>query len=212
MGLNVLPEIISFLKVGSSSGILQFIQSSGYFFMYILMTLEGPIVTYAAAFASSLGIFNVFYVFLLSSLGNITGDIILFYVGRFSKKERVENYAHNSLSTSRMDRLKRYLERNPGKTIATVKLTPFLPVPGLILIGSSNMGLKKFAGYSILFSMISASVMVLLGFYSGIAVLTFAKYVKYVEHVVIGAILLTIIVFILIKFVSKKISGKMEKI
>jgi membrane protein DedA with SNARE-associated domain len=101
---------------------------------------------------------------------------------------------------------------NPGKTIAVIKLTPFLPIPGLILAGASNIKLRKFVTYSVIVTVIYALFMVLLGFYSGVAFLTIAKYVKYMEYLIGGTVLLITLVFFLFRFVSKKVSNRIEKI
>ncbi len=55
----------------------------GYPIMLLLMTLEGPIVTMVAAFLSSMGYFNIFAVFGLSVLGDVLGDIVLYFIGYF---------------------------------------------------------------------------------------------------------------------------------
>jgi membrane protein DedA with SNARE-associated domain len=212
MSLGIIPDILSLIKGSDFAGVLQFLQTSGYGIMFILMFIEGPIVTYIASFAASLGIFNLFYVFILSSLGNIAGDLLFFFIGRVSKKAAIYRYESKSLNPTRMNKLKMYLEKNPGKTIAVIKLTPFLPVPGLILAGASNVNLKKFITYSVLVTMASSLFMVLLGFYSGVAFLTIARYVKYIEYLIGGTILLIILVFFFFRFVSKKVSNRIEKI
>jgi membrane protein DedA with SNARE-associated domain len=212
MGLGVIPDILRLIKGSDFAGALQFLQTSGYGIMLILMIIEGPIITYIASFAASLGIFNVFYVFIISFLGNFIGDLIFFYIGRISKEGAVEKYVHKSINETRMSRLKMYLEKNPGKTIAVIKLTPFLPVPGLILTGASNIKFKKFVVYSVLVTMAYSLVMVLLGFYSGVAFLTIAKYVKYIEYLIGGTVILITLLFFLFKFLYKKIPNRIAEI
>ncbi len=212
MVLNVIPDILHFIRGNDFASILQFLQTSGYGIMFILMIIEGPIITYIASFAASLGIFNIFYVFILSSLGNIAGDLIFFLIGRGGKKRTIERYESKSINLTRLSRLKMYLERNPGRTIVVIKLTPFLPVPGLILAGASSISLKKFITYSVLVSMTSALIMTLLGFYSGMAFLAIAKYVKYLEYLIGATIFLVIITVFLVRFISKKLANKIEKI
>lgn len=210
--MSVFHDIISFVRGNDFASMLQFLQTSGYGIIFILMILEGPIVTYIASFLSSFGIFNIYYIFILSFLGNIIGDLVLFFIGRVGKKGAIEKYESKSLNPTRMNKLKLYLEKNPGKTIAAIKLTPFLPVPGLILAGASNIKLSKFILYSTIVTMGFAVFIVSLGFYSGVAFLEIAKYVKYAEYLIAGTILLVVLVFYLVKFVSKKVANKIEKI
>jgi membrane protein DedA with SNARE-associated domain len=212
MALSVIPDILHFIKSSNFAGVLQFLQTSGYGIMFLLMLVEGPIITYIAAFAASLGIFNIFYVFILSFFGNFIGDLFFFFIGRVSKEKTVENYENKHINPTMMSRLKVYLERNPGKTIAVIKLTPFLPIPGLILTGASKINLKKFVYYSAFINILYSLVMIVLGFYSGVAFLTIAKYVKYAEYLIAGTVLFVIGLVFLVRFFSKKISNKLEKI
>jgi len=212
MSLGVIPDILRLIKGSDFAGVLQFLQTSGYGIMFIIMLIEGPIITYIAAFAASLGIFNIFYVFILSFFGNQIGDVVFFLIGRVSKDATVERYVHKSFNEGRMSRLRMYLEKNPGKTIAVIKLTPFLPIPGLILTGASNIKFKKFLVYSALVNIIYSVFMVVLGFYSGIAFLTIAKYVKYMEYLIGGTVILIALIFFLFRFLSKKIPSRIEEI
>jgi len=62
--------------------ILSLIQIHGYWIMFVLMFIEGPITAYVAAFAASLGYFNVWAVLSLFVFGNQIPDTILFFIGR----------------------------------------------------------------------------------------------------------------------------------
>lgn len=212
MNWGFIPDIFHFIRGSDFASVLQFLQTSGYGIMFILMTIEGPIITYIAAFAASLGVFNIFYVLVLAIVGDVFGDVILFFIGRGSKKNKIEKYESKHINPTRMNQLKMYLEKNPGKTLTMIKLTPFLPIPGLILAGNSNVEFKKFLWYSFFVSFIYCLVMAVLGFYSGIAFLTIAKYVKYIEYLIGGTVLLIVGVYFLFKFLSKRISKKIEKL
>jgi membrane-associated protein len=211
MSLGIIPDILRLIKGSDFAGVLQFLQTTGYGIMFVIMLIEGPIITYIASFAASLGIFNIYIVLVLAVFGDIIGDVVLFYIGRLSKPASIEKYEDKHLNQGRMSRLKIYLNENPGKAITVIKLTPLLPIPGLILAGTSNMKFKEFLKYSALVSFTYCLAMGLLGFYSGIAFLTIAKYVKYIEYVIGGTILLAIGIYFLIKFVSKKVSKKFGK-
>ena len=212
MSLGVIPDILHLIRGDDFAGVLQFLQTSGYGIMFLITLVEGRIVTYIASFAASLGIFNVFIVFALSLLGNVTGDVILFYIGRFSKPTSIEKYEDKHLNSTRLNKLKLYLDKNPGKTIAVIKISPLLPIPGLILAGTLNIKFKDFFIYSFVVSFVFDLFLVLLGFYSGVAFLTIAKYAKYIEYLILGTIILIALVFFLFRFVSKKVSNRIEKI
>lgn len=45
------------------------------------MVVEGPIVTSIAAFAASLGYLDIYMILIISLLGNLIPDILLFFIG-----------------------------------------------------------------------------------------------------------------------------------
>ena len=215
MALSIpnLPSITGILNIpGISTGLLAFLQTHGYWIMFFIMIVEGPIVTYVAAFASSLGIFNIYLVLLLSILGNIAGDAFLFFIGRMGKKLAVEKYARRFIGKDRIDRIEKYLKSNPGKTLVVIKLTPPLPVPGLIISGALNIPSKTFLFYSIIISLIYSLLFSILGFYSGVAFDTIANYVKYSEILIGIAVIAVILVWMFLRYIPKKISKRIEEV
>ena len=194
MDLSILPTVSSAFK-SSPTNLLSILQANGYVIMFILMVLEGPIVTYVAAFAASLGIFNIYYVLLISFFGNLTSDLIIFYVGKFGKRFVIDRYVSHWLKAKRIKKIRRYLKENPGKTIAAVKLTPPLPVPGIMLIGASEVPTRTFLFYASIVTLFYSLSMVVLGFYSGIYFGAMIKYVKDIVYLVGGFVLLVMIIY-----------------
>lgn len=201
------------MVLGISADVLALLQTHGYWVMFLIMILEGPIVTYVAAFAASLEIFNFYIVLILSILGNVVGDLIYYLIGRFGRKiivDRYMNFMH--LKKERIEKIEKYLKENVGKTITVVKLTPPLPGPGLILAGVVRIPFGKFMFYSVLVSVIFSLFFTLIGFYSGVAFGTMSKYVKYGQFLIGGVVLLIIGFWLLLKLLIPKISRKIEKI
>ena len=54
MHLGILPDIVHLIRGRDFAGMLQFLQTSGYGIMFMLMLIEGPIITYIASFAGPL--------------------------------------------------------------------------------------------------------------------------------------------------------------
>ncbi|MGA2130311.1 MAG: VTT domain-containing protein [Candidatus Pacearchaeota archaeon] len=198
--------------VSNPAGLLAFLQANGYLIMIVLMIIEGPIVTYVAAFAASLGIFNIYYVFIISFLGNMASDLIVFYIGRIGKWYVIDKYVSHWLKQKRIKKIKKYLHENPGKTIAAVKLTPPLPVPGIMLIGASELPLKTFVKYSAIITLFYSLSMTILGFYSGIYFSAMLKYVKDITYLIGGFVLLVIIIYVLLRDASRAVGKRIEKI
>jgi membrane protein DedA with SNARE-associated domain len=200
------------MNIDFFSNVLSFVQVNSYFIIFLLMFIEGPTVTFFAAFLSSLGVFNIYLILLLSIVGNVLPDLIYFLIGRSGKRNSTNHYIHNFLNANKIHKIKEYLKNNPWKTITVIKLTPALPLPGFILAGTTELTLKEFFLCSFIISAIYSSFFVILGFYSGVMFGTISKYVQY-SWILIGAIFLfVILVWILFRLFSSKISNRIEKI
>ena len=190
---------------------LYLIQTQGYFVMFLLMVIEGPIITYLAAFASSLGIFNIYLVFLLAVLGNSIPDTILFFIGKKSRVQKIERIIeYFGLTKSRIKNIEKSLKEHRKKSIVLIKLIPGLAVPGILLAGFMKVPFKKFFMISFLFDIIAAIIFTFAGFYSGVAIGNFLKYFKLEKYILWALILAGIIIYFLLKWVYKKI-GKRNK-
>jgi membrane protein DedA with SNARE-associated domain len=200
------------MDLSTSAAALSSLQGYGYLIIFLLFIVEGPILNYVAAFSASLGVFNFWIILFLAILGNVVGDLIYYIFGRFGKTGFIGRYVKKIYEHEKVSKLKEYLKNNPGRTIAIIKLTPGLPTPGLILAGVIDMPIVYFLFYSILFSIASASLFTILGFYSGVAFNTIYQNFNY------GLLLITLTVFIifgiwmLLKYLSKKAVRKIENI
>jgi len=184
----------------------------GYIILFILMFIEGPIATLLASFLSSMGIFNIFYILILSFLGNMIPDTLLFLFGRYSRKRQVESIAEKfGLSKKALVKLEDGLKRHSIKTLILLKSTKFISVFGIVVLGFLKLSSKKFfisvVIFNILFSIIFASI----GFFSGVAfskVLTYSNYIGVFLFCAVGFI---IILAVILKSIFRKIVGKLAK-
>jgi membrane protein DedA with SNARE-associated domain len=176
------------------------------------MIVEGPIVTFISAFAASLDVFNVFFVWILSILASTVMDLMWFSIGRYNGETAFYKYFVNKIGEGRIKRLETYLIDNPFKTIAIIKLTPALPIPGLILSGAIKVPFRKFFPYSSIIVVAYSTLMTVLGYYSGVAFNTVWKYFRYGEIIVGISIISIVIIWLVSRKISKKLSNKIEKI
>ncbi|MCX6707397.1 MAG: glycosyltransferase, partial [Candidatus Woesearchaeota archaeon] len=201
----------------SPEGISALVQTHGYILLLVLMLIEGPITTYTAAFAASLGLFNIYLVFILSILGNVIPDTILFFIGRLTRTSFVESILETfGMNRSRIKKMEIGLKKHIGKSITLFKLTPGLAIPGLIIAGFTKVSFKRFFIVMLLFNMSSAIMFTLLGFYSGIAASTIFKYFKIGDYILLAMIPLIIFIYwIYKKFLRdypQENLGKIDKI
>lgn len=176
------------------------------------MIFEGPIVTAAAAFASSSGILNVWIIFILSLLGNAIPDTILYFFGRFSRRRGIEKFLERfGVSRLRIKKLEKGLEKHSGKSLVLIKLTPVLPVPGLILAGFARISMRRFFYVTILFNLISTVLFTAIGYYSGLALTTLARYLKIESYILIIVIPIALIFYLVYKKIFASVRRTVEK-
>lgn len=197
------------MTILSITGLLAFLQMHGYIIMLLMMFIEGASVTYVAAFLASLGVFNIFLVFLISVVGFVTEDIILYAIGRRWGKKLLIKHFYSKLRGSALKKISSGIKKHPGKTITFVKFTPIIPIPGLLMIGASGVPWKRFLLYSISLSVVYSLILTILGFYSGMAFNIVAKYISNSTLIIGMAVLLVIFVLFLVNYVSNKVSKRM---
>lgn len=149
---------------------LSSITQYSYLLIFILMFVEGPIVTYAASFAASLGVFNVWIILVLAILGNILPDILFYSIGRYGRHVLSSKFFKLfKLRHSRIIKLEKMLHKHFVKALIVIKLTPFLPIPGLIIAGFIRIKFLRFVKYSLFITLPYTLFFLILGYYSGIS-------------------------------------------
>jgi len=187
---------------------VSYVEVSSYLIIFILMIIEGPIVTSAAAFAASLGYLNIFIVFILSLLGDLIGDLLHYGIGYFGRLTVIERYDYKfGLKKQTIKKLETNLKKHLGKTLFAVKFTPIVTNVGLILTGALRIPLNRFLFYSFIITLPRTLFFTGLGFYFGWAVSTVLNYFKLGEYSILFAIIVSLLAYFIYKFASKKIAS-----
>ncbi|MFA4817623.1 MAG: DedA family protein [Parcubacteria group bacterium] len=185
--------------------ILSYIKTIGYPTMLVLMIVEGPIATILAAFAASLGFFNVYFVFILSMLGDIIGDIILYTIGyaggtqALAKAEKILKIKPEIVA-----KLERLFSLHGKKTIFAVKSTTGLCWITFIAAGTVRMKFREFLFGSISGGIVWSSFLVIMGYFFGYAFEQINDYIKYAGLIIFAAAA----IFFIILTVYKKYQAR----
>ncbi len=189
--------------VAPATGLLAFVQTAGYPLLAVIFVVEGPITTFAAAMAASIGLLNVYLILALSALGNVIGDIVLYSVGRFGRARLVDRYGPRvGVTDERLRSFEGLFREHPVKTLLASKL--FVPVPGLISAGVTRMDFRKFISLSIPMSTGYSLVFTLLGYYSGVSIAALSHALKIWDSVALLLIGGVIVVSIIMAWASQK--------
>ncbi len=169
------------------NALIQFLLAHGYIVMFFLMWLEGPIVTLAAAFLASLGFFSWPMVFLVSLLGDITGDIVLYGVGRTWGSAFVNRFGkYLGIRQKLIKKMQGYFHIHGGKTIFMVKSTTGLCFVTFVAAGMARMPLKKFLWYSLLGGIVWSGILVAMGTFFGALYEEIAQYISWAGWIILG--------------------------
>ena len=173
-------------------GVFQFLQSYGYAIMLPLMIIEGPVATLAAAILASLGAFNVFVVLILSIIGDMAGDVVLYGFGYHYGMGFVRRVGkHIGITEKLVIRMEKYFTRHGGKTILAVKSTTGLCWATFTAAGIVKMDFKKFLKYSFYGGIIWSGFLVFMGYFYGYLWREIRDYIKWVGWVMAAAAIVT---------------------
>ena len=160
--------------------ILNSIQVWGYPLMFLLMIAEGPIVTLGAAFLASMGFFNVWIVLALSILGDIIADVVLYYIGFFSKHGLSKSsWFLRKNPSGILESVKNAFHKRGAQIIFFTKATTGLCYATFITAGALKINIKKFLIFSTLGGVVWSGFIVILGYFFGKIAEEIEQYIKY---------------------------------
>jgi membrane protein DedA with SNARE-associated domain len=190
------------------TAITPWVLSQGYTLMFILMLIEGPVVTAAGAFGAALSYFHLWIVLVLSIAANIIPDAIYYAMGYWGRHTFIDKYGrYLGLTPERVIAAERFSKDHSVKSLFAIKMIPFLATPGLIAIGASKMDIKKYAFWSLIITLPSSLLYLLIGYYFGAAYGTIDRYL-HLGYYLIGA---AVIVLIAVLYLQRKFAERFTK-
>lgn len=173
----------------------------GYWILFPLTIVEGPIVTIVAAFLASLGYLNVYVVFLVALLGDVVGDTLYYLMGRHWGDRAVRTYGHRiGITEARIDQVRVTFfthHQSLWRIIGVSKLTQAPSAIALLLSGMMQVSYRRFLVVTSVTSAAKVLVLVLLGYFFGASHTIFASYVSHAWMFLIPTIAVLVYVFYL---------------
>ena len=152
----------------TTTALTQLIQSHGLWLLLPLSILEGPIVTVIAAWLARLGLMPLGMVYLVCVLGDVIGDLILYWVGRRGLRIVPPKWrVRMGIRRARLNRLARHFDQSGGRTLVTAKLTHSLGFAALAAAGAAKMPLVPFIGYNLAATLPKTALFVVIGYALG---------------------------------------------
>jgi membrane protein DedA with SNARE-associated domain len=196
------------------SSITHFLLKFGYPLLFLLVVYEGPFVTIIAAFLAASGFFNVFILFPVVVIADLTGDIIWYYVGYFGREKVINRWGRFlGLPYDRLDKLEKINERfknHQARVLFAAKVTHFIGFPFLIAAGIFKWDIKKYIWFNFLATLPKSLLWIFIGYFFGQASVLVNKYLKYGTYISIGILILSIAVYFAIVKISRKYFKKYD--
>jgi membrane protein DedA with SNARE-associated domain len=172
-------------------------------------------VTFAGAFLASLGVFDIYIVFILGWMGDILGDLLFYSIGRyglnlFKSKTTIDTPKEKSL----IHKLDHLIHTNLPLAILIIKFTPYAPPIGLTYIGKIGVSIRRYIAASTLLCIPIPLVTSLVGFHVGYIDTLFSRYTgaELVSYITISilSIALAVLLFFYLQKKSASILAKEE--
>ena len=191
--------------------LVPWIIAHGYFIFFFTALIEGPLVTTAAGVAAALGYYNIVIIVLIAIAGDLTADVIYYFIGYHSRILVIERYGHHfGITRERIEKIEKMVHKNFKKTMLIVKVSPIIPIPGLIAIGASRVSLKKFVEMSLLITAPKSLLFALLGFYSGKAYAHLGNNITNGSYIIGGLILVIFVVYLIYQKITSRITREVD--
>ncbi|MBV8045775.1 MAG: VTT domain-containing protein [Paludibacterium sp.] len=138
--------------------------------LFAAMVLEGPLATALGAFLAAQGFFHLSQVYLLAIAADLTGDSLLYLLGRLGRvPARLWRGARGWHRRRRALWLQAHLQRHAGRLLVMGKLTHALGFLILIAAGAARLPFLSFLGWNLLATLPKSALFAVVGFFGGAA-------------------------------------------
>ena len=187
----------------TSAGILSLISQYGYYFLFPIAILEGPIISILGGFLVSVGRLNFILVYLIIILGDIIGDSMYYAIGRWGEKHVRKYGIKIGITEERIEKTKTYFHENHRKAVVISKVAHGIGMAGLVVAGILKIPYKKYIRTCFYITSAQALILLTLGVLFGHAYATIEKYLNVYAGIVSVVVLISIAMYAFYKIKSK---------
>ena len=199
----------------SFASVFAWVSAHSYFFIFLIMCVEGPITTAAAGFAAALGLFNPWIILTISILGDVVPDSIYYAIGYFGNTAAVNRFGKildgSKIAKERLAKVEKLLHENFGKAMLVFKLTPLLAPLGFVATGSFKAPFGRFLKIIFLVTLVKSIIFLSLGYFFG-QLYDIETYIHYAGIFIPVAFLLGVGAYLAYKKIVSLILEKNEKL
>ncbi len=198
-----------------STFIIHFIQSIGYFGIFILMALDSMLIPIPseitmpfAGYLASQGTLSLPIVIVMGALGNVVGSLLGYYIGFFLEEKVlvafINKYGKYILITEKdYDKSKHWFTKYGSSVVFLARLVPGVRTFISLAAGMFAMGIKRFFIYTLLGCLIWSALLTYIGYYLGSKWDTLGPVFHNFQIVIVATVLIAIGLFVYHKLKKK---------
>ena len=201
---HLFSNIVNYIEIGATHG--------GYTFLFLISIIEAiPIIgatvpghtaVIVSGFLARIGIFNLWIVIILASLGAIIGDMIGFHLGKKYGMSLIDRFKSRFfISEKHIEKTRSLLNKHTGKALIIGRFNPLTRPLMPFIVGASHASIKTFWLYNIIGGILWASSSVMIGYIFGSGYNVAARYIG---KGVVVAVLATILIIWGYRFVNMR--------
>ena len=169
-----------------------------YFLLFPLAVVEGPIIAVIAGFLCIEGFLDIFLVFPIIVLGDVTGDSGCYVLGRWGMPPFLRRFGRwMGLGPEKLARVKGFFDAHPVRTIFLSKITLGIGVAGIYMAGNSRVPYRKFLGICLGTSAFQYIFYLGLGLLFGDAYMQIGRYMNFAAAFTIVAAFAVLLFFLI---------------
>lgn len=141
-----------------------------YAIVYPLAIAEGPVLMMVSGFLIHLGFFSFWPIYLITSAGDLTGDVVWYKIGEHGARTIIEKYGRFvSLTQENVERAEEFFKNHQTKILFISKITMGFgfALATLVAAGALKINFKKYMLINILGQFIWTGFLMAIGYFLG---------------------------------------------
>lgn len=183
--------------------IISTISNSGYVGIFLLMIAESALIPIPSevimpfsGYLVSSGKFNVAYVIIAGSIGNLVGSLVTYYIGLRLGREFILKYGkYVLLRKSHLEITESYFKKYGDRSTFISRMLPAVRTYISLPAGVAKMNPKKFIMYTLIGSIIWNSALTYIGIQLGQEWKNILHYSNYFDGIVVIGVIAAIVIF-----------------
>jgi membrane protein DedA with SNARE-associated domain len=145
---------------------VSFLEHASYSLLFVMMLVEGHIVTMLAGAACAAGILKLPLAYATVTAGDLTADSLYYAFGRWGRESFIKRYGkYVGLTVERVERLDKHIGLHANKLLVIGKITHGLGGTFMVAAGMARMSYPRFMLVNAASSLPKSLVFLLIGYY-----------------------------------------------